>query len=258
MDTLLHDLRYAGRSLLRSPGFAAVAVLTLALGIGINTTIFSVVNSILIRPFPQLRTEGLVQLRATRPAQGVDDGGITPADLYDWREQTASFEAIAGYGDDRRVLVAGGGDPEEVEAEAVTPDLFPLLGARPAMGRLFLPEEGTPGRNQVAILTHHMWERRFGSDPAVVGKTIRLDGVPHTVVGVMPPRFGFPDNQPLWVPMALRPGEGRGSHYLRAVARLRPGVTLEQARAELAAVARRLEAQHPETNTGWSVAAHDF
>ncbi|MBV9774630.1 MAG: ABC transporter permease [Gemmatimonadetes bacterium] len=258
MDTLLQDLRYAARTLLRSPAFAAVAVVTMALGIGIDTTIFSVVNTILIRPFPQLHTDGLVVLRGTR--NGSDDGAnaLSPADVFDWRAQSTSFQGIAAYGDRNVVLTGAGGEPEQVEAEQVTPDLFTLLGARPLLGRVFVPEDGTPGRGDVVLLTHMIWERRFASDPSIVGRTITVNGAPHTVVGVMPDHFGFPDNQQLWIPMSLRSGEGRGDRYLRAVARLRPGVGIARAQAEMDAVARRLAAQYPDTNTGWSARVVDF
>ncbi|HEV2149547.1 MAG TPA: ABC transporter permease [Longimicrobiaceae bacterium] len=258
METLLQDLRYAARMLLRTPGFAAVAVLTLALGIGINTTIFSVVNAILIRPLPHVDTERLVALReeSLRDGQG---GSVSPANLADWQAQSASFQDIAAYHDRQVVMRAGRGDPERIEAEAVTVNLFPLLGARPALGRLFLPEEAEPGRNRVVLLSDHMWRNRFEADPQILGKTVQLNGVAHTVVGVMGPRFGFPDNQPLWVPIVPSAlADQRGERYLRVVGRLRPGVTLEQARAEMGALARRLEEQHPETNAGMGVRLIDF
>jgi putative ABC transport system permease protein len=257
MDRLLQDLRYAFRTLGRSPGFAAVAVLTLALGIGINTTIFSVVNAILVRPMAGVRMGGLVALRETQPARGFDEDAVSAPNLLDWKAQSRTLEGAAAYFDRKVVLTTPAGEPEEVEAERVTGSLMPLLGARAALGRAFTPADA---REPVVLLTDWFWRRRLNADPGIVGRTLTVDGVPRTVVGVMPPRFGFPDNQPLWLPFAAEDPAfaGRGDHFMRAVARLRPGATIAAARAELGGVARRLGARFPETNAGRGVAVVDF
>jgi predicted permease len=258
MHTLLHDLRYALRLLLRTPGFTAVAVGTMAVGIGINTTIFSVVNAVLIRSVPGVSTTGLVALRGEREGDG-GGSSLSAPDFADLRERVRAFEDAAAYHDRRVILTGKGGEPEAVEAEAVTANLFPLLGVKPLLGRVFTAEEGTPGRGAVTLLSHAMWTRRFGGDPAILGQTITLNGVPHTVVGVMPPRFGWPDNQPLWVPFSPERGaDARGDRYLRVVARLRPGVSLEAAQAEAAAASSRLAREFPATNARWTTRVLDF
>jgi putative ABC transport system permease protein len=260
MDRLLQDLRYAFRTLRKSPGFAAVAVLTLALGIGINTTIFSVVNAILVRPMPGVRTEGLVALRETQPARGFDEDAVSAPNLLDWKAGSRTLAGVGAYWDRKVVFRAPAGEPEEVEAEMVTAGLFPMLSARPALGRLFTAADAAPGAERVVLLTDGFWRRRLAADPAIVGKTLNLDGVPRTVVGVMPPHFGFPDNQPLWMPFSLDDPAyaGRGEHFMRALGRLRPGTGIAAAQAELSAAAARLGRRFPETNSGRGVAVVDF
>jgi putative ABC transport system permease protein len=257
MDRLLQDLRYAFRTLRRSPGFAAVAVLTLALGIGINTTIFSVVNAILVRPMPGVRAEGLVALRETQPARGFDEDAVSAPNLLDWAAQSRTLAGAAAYFDRKVVITGPSGDPEEVEAEMVTGNLMPLLSARAALGRAFPPADA---REPVVLLTDGFWRRRLNADPGIVGRTLTIDGVPRTVVGVMPPHFGFPDNQPLWLPFAADDPAyaARGDHFMRAVGRLKPGATVAAAQADLAGVARRLAERFPQTNAGRGVAAVDF
>jgi putative ABC transport system permease protein len=258
MDALLKDLRFAVRTLRRSPGFTLVAVATLALGIGINTVMFSVVNTILLRPPAHVDGDGLVVLRTSHLKRG-DESSVSYPNFLDWQAGTTrSFQGMAAFHDARMILTRGGAEPEEVSTEVVTDNLFPLLGARAALGRTFLPEEGRTGAPRVVLVSHLEWERRFERDPHIVGSTLMLDGAAHTVVGVMPENFGFPDNQTFWTP--LRPDEQgeRGNNYLRVVARLRPGVALPQARAELDAVARELARRHPETNQGNGVRAMDF
>jgi putative ABC transport system permease protein len=258
MDTLLQDLRYAARTLRGSPGFAAVAVVTLALGIGINTTVFSVVNTILLRPFPQLELDGMVRIKELHRQQGGDGGEASYENYRDYRRMTTAFSAVGAAHEGSMILTGRGGEPEQLPVEAVSANLFALLGAKPALGRVFLPEEETPGRHRVVVLTHKFWTERLNADPRIVGQTLTLDGTAHEVVGVMPERFGFPRSQPLWVPLQPPVGGGRGNHYLSVYGRLKEGATVEQAAAELAAVSRRLEAQYPETNGGWTASAADF
>lgn len=258
MDTLLQDLRYAMRRLLNTPGFTLVAVLTLALGIGINTMVFSVVNAVLIRPMPQVNTDGLIILRDVQRAQGKEGGASYP-DLVDWKAGSSTLADVAAYHDRDVVMMRPGGEAEEVSAEVVTPNLFPMLGARPARGRLFLPEEAIPDANRVVILSDKLWTERFGADPEVVGSEVTVDGQPHTVVGLMPPRFGFPDNQLLWLPFSP-PASGalRGERYLRAVGRLSAGATPAVAEQELSALAGRLAERYPESNAGHGVRVGNF
>jgi putative ABC transport system permease protein len=258
MDTLMQDVRYAVRALVKQRGFTVIAVLTLALGIGINTTMFSVINATLIRPLPQVEMEGLVTLHELHLAEGTMSSVSLP-NLSDWQERSTTLAEVAAFHDSRVILTGAGGEPEVVEAEATTTNLFAMLGVQPMLGRLFLPEEGRAGRGDVVLLSHHYWSERFGADPAAVGRTLSLDGVAHTIVGVMPPRFGFPDNQPIWVPIVSdASGAARGSRYLRVVGRLRPDVTIEAAQAELSAIAAALAAQYPETNAGRGVRVNDF
>lgn len=258
METLLRDLRHALRSLGRSPVFALTAVLTLALGIGINTTVFSMINAILIRPMPHVDTEGVVELRDVQMAQGRE-GGVSYPDLVDWKAESSTLADVAAYHDRDVVMIRPGGEAEEIQAEVVTTNLFQMFGARPAQGRLFLPEEGIPGANRSVLLSHKLWAERFNADAAVVGTNVTVDGQPHTVVGVMPPRFGFPDNQLLWLPFApAASGEERGDRYLRAVGRLRPGSSVPAAQEELRALAGRLAERFPDSNTGHGVRVVDF
>ncbi|HEY0154184.1 MAG TPA: ABC transporter permease [Longimicrobium sp.] len=257
MDTLLQDLRFAMRALGRSPGFALVAVATLALGIGVNTTMFSVVNSILLRPPAHVDPDGLVVLRTLHQKSG-DESSVSYPNFVDWQAGSPSFQAMGAYYDDRMILTGRGAEPEEVSGEVVSAGLFSMLGARAALGRTFLPEEGKPGAARVVVIAHQEWERRFERDPRIVGSTLSLDGVPHTVIGVMPKNFGFPDNQTFWTPLRPEVQEERGSRYMSVIGRLRPGATLQQARAELDAVSRELARRYPETNAGSGVRATDF
>jgi putative ABC transport system permease protein len=257
MDTLLQDLRFAMRALRRSPGFALVAVATLALGIGVNTTMFSVVNTILLRPPAHVDPDGLVVLRTLHQKTGAANSVSYP-NFVDWQAGSPSFQAMGAYYDDRMILTGRGAEPEEVSGEVVSAGLFAMLGARAALGRTFLAEEGKPGAPRVVVIAHQEWERRFERDPRIVGSTLTLDGVPHTVVGVMPRNFGFPDNQTFWTPLRPEAQGERGSRYMSVVGRLRPGATLQQARAELDAVSRELARRYPETNAGTGVQAIDF
>jgi predicted permease len=250
MPTIVHDLRFALRSLRKSPGFALVAVLTLALGIGINTLMFSMVNAITLRPPPHIDTEGLVALRGVF-VKSASGSSLSYPDFAELREGARSFQDVGAYHDDEMVLGAPGADPVTVDVEVVTPGLFAMLGARPALGRLFGDGDGEQGRS--VILAHQEWERRFEGDPRIVGASVTLNGVPHTVVGVMPEQFGFPDNQTFWVPMATPAAPERGERYLRVMGRLRDGVTPEQGQAELTAFSREQARRFPESNDGMEV-----
>jgi len=258
--TVWQDFRYGVRWLRRSPGFTAVAVLTIALGVGANTAIFSVVNAALLRPLPYNDPSGLVLLWGADRATGAERGQVSATDAADWRAQARSFEAVATYGDWRPLLAEGSGEPERLPAAQVGDGYFDVMKGQPLLGRTFLPEEQDDGKDFVVVLGHGLWQRRFGGDPSIVGRAVRLNGRPHTIVGVMPPDFtSLPagllhEPAELYRPVAEQPAEAeRGSRHLRAIARLKPGVTLEHAQAEMTTVARRIEEAHPAENTNYGV-----
>ncbi|HEY2152312.1 MAG TPA: ABC transporter permease [Vicinamibacterales bacterium] len=260
MDTLLQDVRYALRMCVRTPGFTIVAIVALALGIGANATIFTVVNATLIEPLPYREPARLVALWETNGRRAGRPNTIGPANIIRWQERATSFERIAPYYD-YRVNLTGGGAPEEIVTLAVTPDYFPALGVAPLAGRIFAPDEGPDGRDALAILSFSLWQRRFGGDPSIVGRSVQIDAKPVTIIGVMPAEarlfvsrgslVGKPAE--LWMPFAFseasRTPRGR---YLSAIARIRPGVTVAQAQAELATIASGLSREFPAFDTNWS------
>ena len=254
LTELRHDLRYAVRGLRSSPGFTAVALLTLALGIGASTTIFSVANAVLLRAFPYFQPERIVRLYETNPT--TETFSVSEPDYLDWRQRVRGLSQLAAFTGDN-VSLLGDGDPEQIGAMAATPSLFPLLGVRPLIGRVFGEEEakeGAPAR--VVVLSNAFWQARFGADPQVVGRTVNLSGTSYEVIGVMPPEFVFPGNPALWQPLApsatLSRGETpRGDRRLAVLGRLAPDVTLQRALGEMQSVARELARQYPETNREW-------
>ena len=251
METLWQDLRYGVRMLARSPGFTTVAVLTLALGIGANTAIFSVVNAILLRPLPYKDPQRLVMVSKENPRRGVYRNHVSPPDFADWREQQEVFVDLAAFYQESFHLT-GTREPERVLGCRASAGLFPLLGVEPVLGRSFAAEEDQPGRERVVLLSHSLWQRRFGADLDVVGERLTLDGEAHLVVGVMPRGFDFPGDAEFWKPLALTPEQlddrERGAHYLLVVARLRPGANLEQAQTEMDIIAARINER---TRAGW-------
>src|SRR5205809_3908274 len=244
MEMLLEDIRYGLRTFQKNPGFTTVAVLTLALGIGANTAIFSVVNGVLLRPLPYREPGQLVQLGMDRSGKASTD--IGSATFVEVKAQSQSLARIAAYSGGDMTLT-GAGPAERVVSGAVTADFFPLLGVQPAVGRNFSREEDTPNGPKAAILGHGLWQSRFGGDPDVLGRTITLNQQSYTVVGILPARFQYPERFQLWIPLAL--GEtggtfvihGEGMMLLKAIARLKPGVTLQQAQAELRTIAQRIQ-----------------
>jgi putative ABC transport system permease protein len=248
METLIKDIRYGIRGLWKRPGFTAVAVLTLALGIGANTAIFSVVNAVLLKPLQFRDPDRLVMIWEDATFAGFPRNTPAPANYVDWKTQTQSFEDIAASAESTFNLT-GDGDPERVTAYKVTANFFPLFGVPPALGRGFTADDDRPGAQKVAVLSHALWQTRYGSDPQIVNRDIQLDGEKHTVIGVMPAGFQFFESDVrLWVPLALN-AEGyanRGGHYLKVVARMKPGVTMDQAQADLAAVMARIGKDHPQ------------
>jgi len=258
LETLWQDFRYGVRTLAKQPGFTAVAVLTLALGIGANSTIFSFANGVMLRPLPYEQPERLVVLDEAAPLRGIDSLGVSFPNFLDWRAGNRVFEDIAAYGTGTFTLI-GGGEPEQLRGARVSAGLFEIIGVAPVSGRTIRAEEDRPGNETVVILGHGLWQSRFGANPAIVGQTISLNNRPHTVVGVMPPGFRFPEVADLWLPLALDTQRWtRTDHGLGAIARLKPGVTLEQAQAEMVAVARRIEELNPVTNEGLSVSVSDL
>ncbi|MGH9702867.1 MAG: ABC transporter permease, partial [Candidatus Acidiferrales bacterium] len=251
MGIFWQDFRYGIRKLVKSPGFTFFAVMALALGIAANTAIFSLADAVLFRPLPYRDPGRLVMVWEDSSFIGFPENTPAPGNFRDWSAQNHSFEQMAAY---RRssLNLTGDGQPERLIAGRVTANLFSILDVEPAMGRMFLPEDDQPGAARVALLSHGLWLRRFGSDASILGKTIRLNDQSFTVIGVMPRGKQFPDKQTdFWVPMQLTAGElgWHDSHYLHVIARLKPGVTLTQANADLASIAARLARQYPESNT---------
>lgn len=256
MRSVLDELRYALRTLRGSPTFTVVALLTLALGIGANTAIFSVVNAVLLQPLPFRDAGRLVQIWETNPQKGIDQVTTNVPNYLDWRRRSRTLEDIAVYRASRRTLL-GDGPAERFASQAVTASYFKALGVEPALGRSFLPAEEVLGNHNVLVLGHGFWQRRLGRDPEIVGKKLNLDGVELEVVGVMPPGFEglWQQERPsFWTPLPPQVFEdSRGQTYADAVARLAPGATVRQAQAEMDGIAAELGRQYPETNGGWGV-----
>ena len=254
IDDLMQDLRYGLRMLRRHAGFTAVAAVTLALGIGANTATFSVLEAALLRPLPYPAADRLVMLweNVNIPAYKNDQNTPAPGNFNDWRRQSQSYSGMAAIAS-RAWNLTGSGNPIRISGEAVSSDFFEVLGIEPALGRRFTAADDSAGSERVAMLSHGLWSDRFGGDPSAVGRTLLLDDVPYTVVGVMPRGFAFPspDDQ-LWVPIALTPQQlaNHGSHFLRVVARLKRGATTARAQAELDGIAAELTKQFPTSNTG--------
>ena len=244
MEGLIQDLRYGGRMLINKPGFTAVAIITLALGIGANTAIFSVVNAVLLRPLPFPESERLAMVSTTNLARGFTNFGTSMPDFRAWRERNTTFEKMAAYST-TNFNISGTIEPERVMGAQVSTELFPLLGVGPVRGRTFTNEEGIFGKHHVAIISDGLWQRRFGSDSGLTDQTMTLDGEKYAIIGVMPRGFQFPDpTVAVWTPIALADGSEkntRGNYWLSVVARLKPGVHQSQAQAELEGIFRQLE-----------------
>ena len=252
METLLNDIRYGIRSLARHPGFTTVAVITLALGIGANTAIFSVVNAVLLRPLPFAEPEQIIWLWDTQPQLPTAPASV--ADFVDWKAQNRSFEPLAAFQSGNMFFDAGYGT-EDVPVGLVTPEIFSLFRVSPILGRTFTNEETMPGPpSRLAVLSYSTWQNKFGSDPNVVGRTIQLSGTTHTIIGVMQAGFSFPERAQLWRPFPIDPNQlDRGPHYLSVVGRLKRDVTQAQAQADLSAIAARLAQQYPDQIAGHGV-----
>lgn len=249
-DTSLEDIRYGLRQMRRSPGFAAIAVLTMALGIGATTAIFSFVDAVLLRSAPYPKPAELVEISENGPDTAAGEiNEVSSGDFSAWQEQAPAFQGIAAYERMEFHALTGSGEPDEVWTSAVTPNLFRVLGVTAARGRTF-----APGETQAVVLSHQYWASHFSSHPGIIGKALALDGKTYTVIGVTPADFEFPAaNTQMWTPLTFSAAE-RADHddrKLSAIARLRSGVTLQQARAQMDTIAQRLGAQYPKTNAGW-------
>jgi putative ABC transport system permease protein len=254
MNTLLQDLRYAARVLFKSKALTAVALLTLALGIGVNSAIFSVVNAIVLQPLPYPRSQELMVIWGNLHKPGLEEIEISALEFRDFQQQLQSFEQIAAYSTEGLNLT-GVDQPERLRGAAISANLFPALGVQPHVGRNITAEEDRYGNDRVVILSHSLWQRRFGGDPGVINRTIQLDGRTMNVAGVMPADFHFPDRETeVWIPLAFTPDlleeNNRGSHFLNVIARLKPGVATAQAQADLNTITARLSSEHSSTYRG--------
>jgi putative ABC transport system permease protein len=259
MNGSIQDLRYACRSLMKSPGFTAIAVLTLTLGIGANTAVFSLVDSLLIKPLPFADPARTLLVWQSNPAKGYPRAPVTSADFQDWRDRNQVFDHISAVAFSSMVY-SGHQPPELLHAGAVSAAFFPALGVRPIAGRVFLPDEDAPGHDQVAVLSYRVWMRLFASDPGIVGQNIALSGVNRTIIGVMPRDFEaieriVPDQIDLWIPIALPPPvpADRANHSLGVIAHLAPGIKIDQAVADMEHIAAGLSDEHPHDNAGYGV-----
>jgi putative ABC transport system permease protein len=252
------DVRYAARSLRKSPGFTFVAAITLALGVGANTAIFSVVNAVILRPLPFSNPGQLVRIWESNVERGWPTFAVSHPNFLDWRAQAKSFQAMAAV-DNIGLTWTSGGEAEVLQGRRVTATFLPTLQMAPILGRNFLEEEDRPGGNtRVAIVGHGLWQRAFGGDPAAVGKTMTLNAQPFTIIGVLPASFRWGDNTDLLVPLAPDPARNRADHRLAVIGRLAEGVSLQQATSELEAMAARMGVQYPESNKGWTVRPLSF
>ena len=254
---MMTDIRYAIRQLFKSPGFTAVAILTIALGIGACTAIFSVVNGVLLQPLNYPHPEQIVAVREKQTPK-FPEFAVSPADFADFHKQAKTFQYLAAYAG-AAMNLTGEGEPQRIIATKATADYFNVYGIQPVLGRTFLPEEDAPGKNNVVVLSNPFWKKIFAGAPNAVNRSIQLNGEPYTVIGVAPPGFGSASKVDAWVPMAFKPeelsNEERGAHYVVVSGRLKPGMTAQQADADLKLIAAQLEKQYPGSNSGWSVFA---
>src|SRR5580765_4494340 len=247
------DIRYGGRLMRRTPAFAAAAIVTIALGIGATTAMFSVVYSVVLRPLPYRDPDRLVNLWSTAIKRGLPRANVGMANVYDWKARNHVFEDIATLRAVANFNLTGQGEPERLNGSRVSANLFPVLGVTPLIGRTFTEDEDEIGHEQVAILSYGLWRRRFGGDASVIGRTILLNGEPHTIVGVMRRDFAYPTREfEIYTPLTFDPQElvNRMNYSYLAVARLRPGVSIEQAQAETSMLAAQIEREHPKENEG--------
>lgn len=255
IEDLVQDLRYGVRVLIKSPIFTTIAVLSLALGIGANTAIFSVVNNLMLRPLPYPDSQRIMDIWHTPPQEsfpGLSTFSVSPANYLDWKSQSKSFEQMAVYAY-ASFSLSTSNDPVAVTGDEVSSEFFSVLRANASRGRTFIPEEEQPGRNQVVVISHGLWQRAFGANPNLVGQTLTLNSQSFTVIGIMPAGFEFPRQAELWVPLAWddKERQTRSIHDYQVIARLKSNVSLTQAQAEMSTISSSLEQQYPEENKGW-------
>jgi len=252
MEELRSNIRFGLRMIRKSPGFASVAIVTLALGIGANTAIFSFVDGVLLKPLPYPRPEEIVQVWEKPP--GFDRNGVSTMNFLDWKNQNTVFSAIAAE-TGGAVTLSGGQEPVQLRGSRVSAPYFKIFGIRPVLGRAFAPDEDQPGKDQVVVLSHRIWESRFGSDPGIVGRKIILDNRPYNVIGILPAGTGFDRGWPdIWTPLAFQPQDmTRNFHWMMVWARLKPGVSLAAAQQQMAGIGARIAHDYPASNKGWGV-----
>ncbi|HET6890400.1 MAG TPA: ABC transporter permease [Pyrinomonadaceae bacterium] len=255
METLINDIRYGIRTMLKRPAFTAVALIALALGIGANTAIFSLVNAVLLKPLPFAEPDRLVWVWGN--FSGGNRASVAPLDFLDYRNENKTFEQFAASGSLPLALnLTGSGEPERLSAARITGNYLQALGTMPALGRPFVLENEKPGSDEVVIFSYKLWQTRFGGDAGIIGKTVTLDGKKREVIGVMPQNFSFPFDVALWFPMNFDVDPEmklRKAHFLRPIGKLKEGITIAQAQADLDIIANRLEEQYPDSNTGWGL-----
>ena len=251
METLIRDIKFAARSLAKRPAFTIVVVLTLALGIGANAAVFSVINAVLLRPLPYRDADRVVVIWQNNLTARIPDSGVAPANFIDWSQQSNSFEAMAGI-EPFGFSLLGDGEPERFGAALVTSGFFEATATDPVLGRTFTAEDYQPGNNRVVILTHGLWQRRFGGDTGVIGRKLTLNGQPYVVVGVMPREFQLPPDREIWAPLTIAEHhrQNRRANYWSVVARLKPQTTVAQAQEEMNGIAARLATEYPDANAG--------
>ncbi len=257
MEELLSNLRFGFRMIRKSPGFATVAILTLALGIGANTAIFSFVDAVLLKPLPYPHAEQIVQIWEKPP--GYDRNGVSTMNFLDWKHQNTVFSAVAAE-TGGSVTLSGSGEPVQLRGSRVSAPYFQIFGIQPALGRTFAPDEDQPGKEQVVVLSHRIWQSRFGSDPALLDRHILLNGRPYTVIGVLPAGSRFDRTyQDVWMPLAFAPQDmTRDFHWMMVWGRLKPNVTLGEAQQQMRGIGARIAAAYPASNKGWSVTVDRF
>ncbi len=259
MTTFGRDLRFAIRTLFKKPGLTAISVIAFALGIGLTATAFSIIHGTLIRGLPFDQADGLVHFERQNLSEGQQSLAVTPHDYVAWREQQESFVGLAAFVEALIHMIGDAGDPERLLGVSIDRAAFDLLRVRPAIGRLFTDEESQPGGPDVIVLSHGVWSRRFGADTTIVGREVLVDNEPTTVIGVMPPEFGFPIAEQFWIPLRLDMSNvQRGGGRLDVFGRLKPGVSIEQARTEFETITRRLELAYPDSNTGITAVLQTF
>jgi len=253
LDMLIHDIRYSLRNLRQTPTFTAAVLITVALGIGATTAIYSLVYTVLIRPLPFTDTDRLVRVTETNLGRNIPAFAASVLNFLSWQERSQSFEAVAAIRSGSANLT-GDGDPQRALTTAVSGQFWALTGLRPVMGRTFTPEEDKPGNDGVAMLSEGLWQERYGADPAILGRTILLNSQPRVVVGIAPKDVGYTSAVDVWIPLApILKEESRANHVINVIGKLKPGVTVAAADAELNLVAERLEQEYPQTNAGWRV-----